>query len=643
MAVIQIPMGGGQIGIDVPDFAMEATQQDIAAYAAQQVTALNAIAVKIGANLQGQTTQNQNANRNSQQQQQQLQQQTTILGGVRQLLSSAGGKIGAAMSSVQNDSELSVMTEKVFKTLNLPELGAAMGTIVGIFEEFGNQMSSFGRIGAGVGLNLIGLRNDAASVGLSMTDLAKISTESGAAMSSLGNNTTDGVNKFVKFTSAFRDATREFGYFGMASTEMAQFTADELELRRQMYDTEYNRNLNEQDLAVQMKENLNLQSAMARITGQDVRARIKAQQDFQKDAINASIMATLTADQQKAVKAAASGFSQLGSAGEVVADAFRMELAGLPKENAKGYAELQAVLSSAGVDISSSIDQMVSGARSGMSEETISAAADALAGSIKNIPVDKLGSLNILALSGVEGAQLALTARVETIASGADSIEESTGKIATALEAMATAVQDRSALIMGLQANTEQFVVGLRADITNAILLSLGIDPSNVDAANAAIGGASSQLAALPKDSRVEKLMNTIVGGIFRIVGATTVAGPALDAAGINGRPGQGLPEYSMWGALAAQGFGQEEAAAILKAPMMILNAIEAGKAVSDIMSASDATAGSIAGLGNAANAAATAFYDAQDVYRRLLNLGPGYRPDGPRDTTGGDVRNPNL
>ena len=41
MAVIQIPMGGGVIGIDVPDFAMEATQQEILALQRQQLNLAN--------------------------------------------------------------------------------------------------------------------------------------------------------------------------------------------------------------------------------------------------------------------------------------------------------------------------------------------------------------------------------------------------------------------------------------------------------------------------------------------------------------------------------------------------------------------------------------------------------------------------
>lgn len=589
MAVIQIPMGGGQVGIDVPDFAMEATQQNIAAYAAQQVTALNAIAAKMGVSVQNQSTQNQNANRNNQQQQQQQQQQVTLLSGVRQLLSNAGGGVSAAISSAQTDTELSAMADKIFTGLGLPRLGAAMGTIVGIFEEFGNQMSAFSRIGAGVGTNLIQLRNDAASVGLGLDQLAKISVESGAAMSSLGNNTAEGVSRFVKFTGAFRDTTKEFGNFGMLSSEMAQMTADELELRRQMYGTEYNRNLNEQDLAVQMKENLNLQTAMARITGQDVRARLKAQQDFQKDAINASIMATLNADQQAAVKAAASGFGQLGSAGQVVADAFRNQLAGLPAENAKGYAELQAILSSAGVDIGDTLRQMSNGVANGMSEETISAAADALAGSIKNIPADQLKGLNILALSGVEGAQLALTARVETIASGADSIEESTQKIATALGSMAAAVEDRSVLIMGLQANTEEFMVGLKNDITQAVLKALGIDVTNVDATLGGIGEFSGMLAE--GSDAVSALVGTYTGNMIRSSGGSTVAGMALDEAGVGGaRPGESL-EPAVIASLGLESLGFQELADAARMPMTIFNSVEMGQTISNISGLSDAAA----------------------------------------------------
>jgi hypothetical protein len=586
MAVIQIPMGGGQIGIDVPDFAMEATQQDIAAYAAQQVTALNAIAVKIGANLQGQTTQNQNNQRNDQQQQQQLQQQTTILGGVRQLLSNVNGGVGAVMSGIQEDTELSKLADRIFTGMGLPRLGAAVGTIVGVFEEFGNQMSSFSRIGAGVGTNLIQLRNDAANVGLGLDQLAKISIESGAAMSSLGSNTTDGVNKFVKFTSAFRDATREFGYFGMSSAEMAQFTADELELRRQMYDTEYNRNLNEQDLAVQMKENLNLQSAMARITGQDVRARIKAQQDFQRDSINAGIMASLSKEQQESLKAATGGLSQLGSGGAMITEGLRNMVAGMPAELAPGFAEFSAVLSSQGVDVKGAMEQINGMIASGADPATISAAVDALAGQVKNVDPSAMVTL---AIGGVEGASAALQTRVETIASGAETMSDSVAKINTALGSMATAVEDRSALMMGLQANTEQFMVGLQNDVTNAILGSLGIDASNVDTVNAQIGGWGTSLAE--GSNALSEFVTTLTGNTMRSSGGTTAFGIVADEGGIGApRPGQ-QNEGAVATSLVLESLGFQELATIARMPMTIFNSVEMGATISNISGLSTAAA----------------------------------------------------
>ena len=584
MAVIQIPMGGGQIGIDVPDFAMEATQQDIAAYAAQQVAALNAIAVKMGANLQNQSTQNQNENRNNQQQQQQLQQQTTIMGGVRQLLSNVNGGVGAAMSGIQEDTELSKLADRIFTGMGLPRLGAAVGSIVGIFEEFGDQMSSFSRIGAGVGTNLIQLRNDAANVGLGLDQLAKISIESGAAMSSLGNNTTDGVNKFVKFTSAFRDATREFGYFGMSSAEMAQFTADELELRRKMYDTEYNRNLNEQDLAVQMKENLNLQSAMARITGQDVRDRIKAQQDFQRDAINAGIMASLTKEQQEAIKGSVSGLSQLGPTGELITTGMRNMVAGMPAPDA--FYELAAMLSSQGIDLIGSVQEQVNMIGAGVDPSQLTAAGDALAGQIKNIDPAAFTSL---AIAGVESANTVLQARVDSVSSGAETMAESVTRINTALGAMATAVEDRSALMMGLQANTEQFMVGLQNDVTNAILGSLGINASNVSTVNAQIGGWGTSLAE--GSTALTEFVTTLTGNTMRSSGGSTAFGMVADEGGIGApRPGQQY-EGAVATSLVLESLGFQELATIARMPMTIFNSVEMGATISNISGLSAAAA----------------------------------------------------
>jgi hypothetical protein len=552
MAVIQIPMGGRMVGIDIPDFAFESTQQDILNYAKDQANSLQVIAAAMSGQTQSLNT---IANRIG---------SGGGSGGSGGGPGGGGGGSGRGSSRNRNNNpvtsafnalaalepKVSNMAESLLAGLRLPAMGAAVGTVVGIFEEFGNSMSNFSRIGAGIGVNFIELRNGAAEVGLGLDQLGKISAESGATLGSLGKNTAEGVNRLLSFTKALKTATADAGFFGLSSAEMAQFTVDELELRRQMYDTEYNRNLNEQDLAVQMKENLKLQSAMASLTGQDVRQRIKAQQDFQRDAVNASILATLTEDQQKAVKAAASGFSQLGSAGEIVADAFRNQLAGLPAENAKGYAELQAVLSSAGVDIGDTLRQMTNGVADGMNEETMSAASNALASSIKNIPVDQLKNLNILALAGVEGANLALTARVETVASGAESLAESTVEVDKALDKLTTAIADGTMKIIGTTANLETFAAGTKADLMNGILAGLGINAENVGEAQKGMAELAESLSKLPDSDMFEKFVNALAAAVIVGTGARAVfsmggiGGPtnavqqANDAAAIAGAVG---------------------------------------------------------------------------------------------------------
>jgi hypothetical protein len=119
MAVVQIPMGGGMMGIDVPDFAMEATQQDLLSYSQQQVSILSAIATNSGLTVQAiQNTSNQsiaNANKNSQAQ------ATNLIGGVKNLLGAGMKVANNAMSSIQQDTTASQFTEKMFETMNFVE------------------------------------------------------------------------------------------------------------------------------------------------------------------------------------------------------------------------------------------------------------------------------------------------------------------------------------------------------------------------------------------------------------------------------------------------------------------------------------------------------------------------------------------
>ena len=557
MAVIQIPMGGRMVGIDIPDFAFENTQQEILNYAKDQANSLQLIAAAMSG-------------------------QTQSLNTIANRIGSGGGGGGGGpgggggggsgggggggsggsrtptSASAFNalaalEPKVSSMAEGLLAGLRLPALGAAVGTVVGIFEEFGNSMSNFSRIGAGIGVNFIELRNGAAEVGLGLDQMAKISAESGATLGSLGKNTAEGVNRILSFTKALKTATADAGFFGLSSAEMAQFTVDELELRRQMYDTEYNRNLNEQDLAIQMKENLKLQTAMASLTGQDVRARIKAQQDFQRDSINASIMASLTVEQQEALKSATGGLSQLGSGGAMITEGLRNMLADMPAELAPGFAEFAAMLSSEGIDVKGAMQEIDNMIESGADPAVISAAVDALAGQVKNIDP---GSMTMLAISGVEGAAAVLQTRVETVASGAESLAESTAKVDTELDRLTTAIADGTMKILGTTANLETFAAGTKADLMNGILAGLGINAENVTEAQKGMAELAESLSKLPDSDMFEKfvgaLTNAVIVGtgaraVFQlgdIGGPTNSAQQAVDASALAGLTGMaaGIP-----------------------------------------------------------------------------------------------------
>lgn len=575
MAVVQIPMGGGMIGIDVPDFAMEATQQDLLSYTQQQVNILSAIASNSGLTVQTIKNTSQqtiaNANKNSQQQ------AATLLGGVRNLVGASAKVAAAAFNNIQTDTTASQFTEKMFAGMGLADVGAGVGSIIGIAEEFASQMSALGRIGASLGQNFIQLRNDAANIGLGLDQFGKIVTDAGPMVGSLADNATDGSNRFIKFTAALRSATESAGYFGMSSAEMAQFTADELELRRQMYDTEYNRNLNEKDLAVQLKENLTLQSAMARITGQDVRDRIKAQQDFKRDAIGASVMANLTKEQQVSMGAAISGFSQFGPMTEVVTNAFRNMVAGMPASD-EFYA-LTSVLSGQGVDLLGSMQDQVAMVKEAAPGEQITAAVDAMAGEFKNVDTSVIQTL---AMSGVDSAVTILQGKLGTVASGADTMVESTAKINTAMDAFATAVANGSLKIQGTSANIEEFLAESKALVTDSILKSVGIDVTNIEAFQTGFAGLSESLTNLPDNEKFRELVSTAIGAAFKLSGATSVA----SAMGIGGEksPTEVLAENAMIGALLAQVSGMpEEVVKALKIPMKAVVVTDVAKSVAKL------------------------------------------------------------
>ena len=130
-------------------------------------------------------------------------------------------------------------------------------------------------------------------------------------MRGLGANTEEGSQRFIDVVGDFRTrAIEEAGGFGMASAEMAQFMAEELELRRQIMTQDQLQAYVQQDLTNAMMDNFTEQEKMAKITGQNVRDRIRAQMEMKADLRVQLAMRNMTEAQLKSVDAVTAGLSQ---------------------------------------------------------------------------------------------------------------------------------------------------------------------------------------------------------------------------------------------------------------------------------------------------------------------------------------------
>jgi hypothetical protein len=141
-------------------------------------------------------------------------------------------------------------------------------------------------------------------------------------MRELGPNVEDGSQRFIGLVEDFRNSTKEFGYFGMASGEMAEFMAEELDIRRKSMDAEQLRLYIQNDLNDAMVANFKEQQAMAKVTGQNVRERIRAQMAAQEDIRLQVAMQGMTRDQLDAIRAVTGNLTDnLGDAGKNIMDA----------------------------------------------------------------------------------------------------------------------------------------------------------------------------------------------------------------------------------------------------------------------------------------------------------------------------------
>ncbi len=325
MAAIQIPYGGTSISIDVPDFALETTQQDIARESSESNNILSQIAGHMGVEVKLSQDQSKATDQLVSKISQQTQETKSLGRQFKDGMRSMGG-LGNASTSIQNSvggigsgkETLSALVGKQGFLGSIPGLanaGAAIGSLFGILEEFGASLAALRRVGAGVGSDLQKLRSEAAEVGISLELLGKIVTDNGTTVRSLGRTTVEGTTNFIKLNKELRNQTESLGFFGMAADELASILTDEIEIRRRASDLNANENIDRVALAKSIKENLRLQEAMAAATGIDLTDRVKAQNEFRRDAQIAMRMRRMSEEEKAAMGVAKGDLTLVGKEG----------------------------------------------------------------------------------------------------------------------------------------------------------------------------------------------------------------------------------------------------------------------------------------------------------------------------------------
>ena len=315
-------MGGKPMVVDVPDFAMEQTQQDIrnimndlqstmtgVRTATQQSTSGDQKIQQAIANLQA------NDNKlNSKENQRQSKFAENV------------GK-SSALGMMQSVAKPGMLTS-FMKSIGLGTMGVALGMVTGLAKELSSTFSFAGDVGVSFGGDILKTSERLATIGLQLDQFGDVIAQNTGMMFELAGNVEEGSQQFIGIVENFRKGSEEFGYFGLASNEMAQFMAEELDIRRKSMNAEQLRLYIQNDLNDAMVKNFDEQTKMAQITGQNVRDRIRAQQAAQEDIRLQAAQIGMTEDQRQAIKGVFSNLTEnLGGAGKEIMNAIIQDVA----------------------------------------------------------------------------------------------------------------------------------------------------------------------------------------------------------------------------------------------------------------------------------------------------------------------------
>ena len=323
MAIISIPIGGRPVPIEVPDFAMEGTQRDLLDVSKSIRDAVGGVKTGSDSTQRAVNNLSKSIEQGNAAQKSLLSKMASRIGGVTNSATGAA----AGISRLGDETKAGAFSQRIFDAMGMANFGVQFGMAFGYAEELGEVMNKTARVGVNFGDRLIEVQAKAGSLGLTLDQFGKIVGTNGAVMAGLGDTTSQGMHRFLELGNAVRDGTRQFGFFGMKSDEMAMILADELEIRRQTIGTEGLRNLRTDEFTAQMVESLKINEAMAAITGQDVQERRKAGLEARRGAVAQSYLSEQTMETQMQFAELAKSLGSLGPEGKELSDAILSGLA----------------------------------------------------------------------------------------------------------------------------------------------------------------------------------------------------------------------------------------------------------------------------------------------------------------------------
>ena len=474
MAQIQIRMGGQTVPVDVPDFAMESTQASVLSALQSIASGQSAIQASNRGVSQGDAKissdlKNLNANMKKDQRER-LQEHARS---ARRLTDGVTNGVASGISNVAGKGAMGIGS--MFGSLGMGMMATQFGMVTGQAETLAKALAYGGRIGLSYGDDMLRTNEQLAGLGLTLSDFASVIGGNLIAFKELGGSVEEGSKVFLKQLGSFRKLSKEQGYFGMLSGEMAQFMGEELEIRRKMMSLDEYRLYVENNLVSSMNKNFIMQEKMAKLTGEDVRDRIAGQMEMRRGAIAGTFLRNATDDQREAFKDAGGGLEtirKLGPAGQQIVDAIK---AGVVQEGAQGLVAGEMMAKSPAV--AALINQTIADINAGTSGENINLNIVERLQAIQSGEAGMGdGSLVSLALAGDKTAEALLTFRNELleITKTRAELEAELGRKATPEEIQARRDRGLGAETEELQRNAEvlvqKFIKGIAGGETKDIL-----------------------------------------------------------------------------------------------------------------------------------------------------------------------------